>query len=334
MTLNAFLRQTLPWIDEGLSKSGKPLPERALTAAQFIVEHLVHEVEGGLTDAYLEKPWFASIYQATEQWFRAKYGGNLLRAPRSDARGLVEYQGLLLLLRVPLVIAEPTEDTTLWLTFPKEVLAGEDPISWMENAPPLEAMPTKRRLALTAECTCVASQLRGIQNDLLSAGSDWPRPDALRASVLRHLGKAAIDATAGELEALSPSVWELQMACEMTMKGFLAQQQVPYPETHDLRQLHKLAATDTTWNEAKAALGFMPVVPRVMRLRYSEVPPPTPREFMRMYKAALTICRLYAARMSRKYVFNNFAVHLSCPPWFGEAPPIKLKLAGKGEHET
>lgn len=319
-SLDAYLRQVLPDIDKGLSDSGKAPYERPMSAAIFIVNHLVQEVQGGTKQSYFEQPWFAALYRSVERWFRQKYGEKLMKAPNSDALGVVEFQGLLLLIRVPLVLPKPSEDGTLWLTFPKEVLAGENPLEWLENAPPLDRVSSKRRGALGAECESVATQLRRIQNDLLTAGSEWPRPDALRASVVRHLSKAATDAASGEREAFSLAVWELQMACEKTMKGYLAQSGVTFPETHNLREVHKIAAIDDTWSEAKIALSGFPADARVIRLRYSEDPPPSGAEFLRMYRSALTICRFYAGRMSRIYEFNNFAIQLRRPPWLGEVP--------------
>jgi hypothetical protein len=50
-----------------------------------------------------------------------------------------------------------------------------------------------------------------------------------------------------------------------------------------------------------------------MAWRYSELVPPTPLEFFRFYLATLKIVALYASKMPRKYVFNNFAVQLKKP---------------------
>ena len=319
-SLDAYLRQVLPDIDKGLSDSGNAPYERPMFAAIFIVNHLIKEVQGGTKDSYFEQPWFAALYRSVEGWFCKKYGEKLMKAPNSDAIGAVEFQGLLLPIRVLLVLPKPSEDGTLWLTFAKEVLPGENPLNWLESAPPLDRVSSKRRSALAAECELVANQLRGIQNDLLTAGAEWPRPDVLRASVLHHLSKAATDAASGEREVLSLAIWELQMACEKTMKGYFAQRGVTFPETHNLRALHKIAAIDATWSEAKAALAGFPSEARVIRLRYSEDPPPSSTEFMLIYRSALTICRFYAGRMSRKYEFNNFAIQLRRPPWLGEVP--------------
>ena len=318
-SLDAYLRQVLPDIDKGLSNSDRLPYERPMSAAIFIVNHLIEQVQGGTKDSYFEQPWFAALYRSVEGWFRKKYGEKPMKAPSSDALGAVEFLGLLLPIRVPLVLPKPSEDGTLWLTFAKEVLPGENPLDWLENAPPLDHVTPKRRSALVANCEFVANRLREIQNDLLTAGAEWPRPNVLRSSVLRHLSKAATDAASGEREALSLAIWELQMACEKTMKGYLAQSGITFPETHNLRELHKIAAVDDTWSEPKAALAEFPSEARVIRLRYSEDSPPSSTEFVRHYRSALTICRFYAGRMSRKYEFNNFAIQLRPPPWLGEA---------------
>lgn len=147
-------------------------------------------------------------------------------------------------------------------------------------------------------------------------GTSGPR--ALVSTVMRHLEKAAVDATTGDQVAVSLAIWELQMACEKTMKGFLAQQAVAYPETHDLRALQKLALAHSDFANAKKAMTAMPTEKWVIAWRYSELDPPTPSELFCIYEAALTLCTAYASKMSRKYTFNNFAVQLWRPPWVGD----------------
>lgn len=313
----ALLRETLPWIDERFSKDGRVVHERPFAAARIIVEHFIVEIEGDTKDEYLSKPWFAGIYEPIYKWYEARYGEALTRPRQEQTRGLVLYFGTPLLFRLPLVLNEPGLDGTTWLRFPKEVLGQEHPLDWIESPPPLAQMPAKRREALADSTRHIATLLRSINNDLNTADLEKSGPRALVGTVLRHFEKAAVDASAEDHGARSLAVWELQMASEKTMKAYLAQKEIAYPPTHDLRALQKLAFESADFGDAKSPMAAMPTERRVMAWRYSELPPPKPNEFFRIYGAALTLCRVYAGQMSRKYVFNNFAVQLKRPPWHG-----------------
>ena len=186
-----------------------------------------------------------------------------------------------------------------------------------QSPPPLAEMPAKRREALADSTRHIATLLRGINNDLNSADLRKSGSRALVGTVLRHLEKAAVDASAEDQGAISLAIWELQMASEKTMKAYLAQQGIAYPATHNLRALQKLAFAHADFGDAKTPMAAMPAERRSMAWRYSELPPPKPNEFFRVYGAALMLCRIYAGRMSRKYVFNNFAVQLKRAPWHG-----------------
>lgn len=318
----AFLRETLPWIDELFSKDGRSIQDRPLAAAQIIVDHFIVNIEGDTKDGYLTKLWFAGIYQPVYTWYEKRYGKALTRSRKARTHGLVHYFGSPLLFQLPLVLSEPGPDGTSWLRFPKEILPSEQPLEWIESPPPLDDIPVKQKEKLTVLTRQIATLLRGINNNINTAELKTSGHRALVGMVIRHLEKAAIDATADDPSASSLAIWELQMACEKTMKGYLAQRGVIYPETHDLRVLQKLASDQADFSDAKKAMATMPSERRVIAWRYSELPPPKPSEFFRIYGAALALCNIYASRMSRKYVFNNFAVQLRRPPWHGETYPI------------
>lgn len=233
----ALLCETLPWIDERFSKDGRPVHERPFAAARIIVDHFIVEIEGDTKVDYFTKLWFARIYEPIYAWYEARYGEALTRSRQEQTRGLVLYFGTPLLFRLPLVLNEPGRDGTTWLRFPKEVLAQETPLHWIETPPPLALIPAKRREALAGSTRHIAKLLRAINNDLNTADLGKSGSRALVGSVLRHLEKAAVDASAEDLGATSLGIWELQMACEKTMKAYLAQKEIAYPHTHDLRAL-------------------------------------------------------------------------------------------------
>lgn len=304
----------MPWIDERFAKDGKPVHERPFAAAQVVVDLLIVQIEGDTKDNYLTKPWFAAIFGPVLKWYERRYGDALLTRRQAQTVGLVQYFGSPLTFRVPLVLNEPGDGGTTWVRFPKELLPGEDPLGWLDTPPPLNAMPAKRRETLRTSAAEVASLLRGINNDINTADLGRSAARTLVGTVVKHFEKAAIDGASSDQQTVALGVWDLQMACEKTMKAFLARAGVTYPETHDLRALQRLASLSGDVAEAKKSLSAMPSERRVMAWRYSEMDPPKPAEFFRIYLAALTLCRVYAARMPRNYVFSNFAVQLRRPP--------------------
>ena len=315
-TFESLLQESLPWIDERFAKDGKPVHERPFAAAQVVIDLFVVEIEGDTKDNYLTKPWFVGIFDPILKWYERRYGNALLTSPQPRAIGLVHYFNSPITFHVALVLNEPGKDGTTWVRFPKEVLPEEDPLTWLDAAPPLDAIPDKRRENLRASVSMVADLLRVINNDLNTADLGRSAARSLVGTVLKHLEKAATDGASHDPPTVALGVWDLQMACEKTMKAFISQAGVAHPETHDLRALHRLAnANGDRTAEAKQFVSAMPSERRVMAWRYSEIAPPTPSEFFRFYLAALRIVALYASRMSRKYVFKNFAVQLKKPPW-------------------
>ncbi len=320
-TFDEFLRDTLPWIDEHLAARGTAVQDRPLTAARQIVDLFVIEVRGDTKENYLQKTWFAGIFKSINKWYERRYGDALRKSRQAKAFGIVTYFGTPYLLRVPLVFTEPGENGTAWINFPCEVLPSEEPLDWIETPPPLDTMKPKRKLALRVAAIRVATALRAINLDMNTANLTKERHRGLARSVIRHFEKAASDTATNEAENLSLAIWELQMACEKSIKVYLSQKQIEYPATHDLRALHRLALDGTDWSEVKTAMPGMPSEKRVMAWRYAEIPPPTPKEVERVYSSALVLCGAYAKRLSRKLIMRNAAIQIRRPPWFGEAQP-------------
>ena len=108
------------------------------------------------------------------------------------------------------------------------------------------------------------------------------------------------------------------MACEKVIKAYLTQESVVYQLTHDLRELNRLASAKHDWSVVKSALCGFPSETRVMQWRYQEIGAPSAEELWRFYGVAMQVCSTYASRMTRKWTFNNFSVHLKKPPWLAD----------------
>ena len=176
-------------------------------------------------------------------------------------------------------------------------------------------MKPKRHAAFTQAVLHVTNRLRSINNDLNTATHASKAVQRMSSTVIRHFDKAAVDSATADFSANALAPWELQMACEKTMKAYLWQIEGRYPETHDLRVLNRIAEETLQWPEGKSTLADFPSEKRVIRWRYAELSAPLPSELWRMYGAAIELCHAYSSRMSRKFIFNNFTVHLRRAPW-------------------
>lgn len=311
----ALLAETLPTLDEILTKENRPVHERPFEAARFIVDHMLVEVAGDTKDNYLIKPWFAGIYLPVVRWYEQRYGTELPHPKPPTAHGLVSHFGALYSLRVELVLTDVDQDGHRWVRFPKEVLPTEEPLDWLASPPPITTLKPNRREALASTSRHVANRLRCINNDLNTATHQSDAARRMATSVICHLDKAAVDATSSSFDAHTLVPWELQMACEKTMKVYLSQIKLEYPETHDLRALNKLAEPTLNWPGVQKSLAAFPTDARIVKWRYGELNPPTAAEVWRMYGAAVELIHGYAVRMTRKITFNNFAVQLKKAPW-------------------
>lgn len=311
----ALLAETLPPLDEMFTKQNRPVHERPFEAARLIVDLMIVEVAGDTKDSYLTKPWFVGIYQPVIRWYEQRYGLELPYSKRPIAHGMVSHFGALYVLRVELVLSEKDKDGHQWVRFPKEVLPEERPLDWLASPPPIDALKSNRREALASTARHVANRLRSINNDLNTATHPSEEARRMATSVIRHLDNAAVHATSSNADAHALVPWELQMACEKSMKLYLAQIKLEYPQTHDLRALSKLAEPTLNWSEIRKLLTSFPTDGRVIKWRYGELNPPTSAEIWRMYGAAVELIHGYACRMTRKFTFNNFSVQLKKAPW-------------------
>lgn len=317
--LQAFLEDLLPKLDSTFAKTGTPVSERPMKAACFIVDELILDIQGVTKEHYLQKTWFASIFIPVQNWFKKRYGAAQVH-PKRNVRGVVKHFGAFYLLSIPLTLSKPQDDGTCWLVFAKDVLAEEDATDWIVDGPSLDCLTHAQGNALRRDATNTATQIRSLANDLMTADLADETDRAMVASVLRHLDKAASDMCTPNHESASLSIWDLHMACEKTIKAYLTQKSIAYPlKTHDLRELNRLATSEHDWMSVKSSLGKFPSVSRVMQWRYQEIDEPPIDHLWRYYCAALEVCSAYASRMSRKWTFNNFSVHLRKPPWLGGA---------------
>lgn len=313
-----FLKQVLPLLDGQMAILGTHIQDRPLSAARSIVDIYILSVKGDTKENYIEKPWFAQIFKSVRGWYERRYGVAMNKPRLAAVLGVFSYFDTPYLIRVPLVVSEPVGDGTVWIKFPVDILASEDPYLWVQPPLPVD-LPPKRRASIDVSIKRTVTLLRSINLDLTTADLDESDQRSMVRNVIRHLEKAASDMVSDDRLNASIGVWDLHMACEKVIKVYLSRKRVEYPPIHDLRKLQRLVPPELDWSETKRALAAMPSERRVMAWRYSQGTPPTPKELERMYFSTLSICAIYAGRLPHKFRMANGAFHLRRPPWFGDA---------------
>lgn len=313
-TFEGYLNETLPMIDEYFDRINHEVHKRPFLAACQIVDFFILDIKGDTKDNYLVKPWFVELCHRVGDWYARRYGEAIILPPERTLRGLLMHHSTLYQVIIPTTLKEPGENDTTWIKFPIEIFPNENIFEWIEPKLPIQTFTYKKRITIANAITTVATNLRIVNHDLGTASFKDKKTRTLADSILRHFEKAAFDASSHDRNNSSLAIWELNMACEKTIKAYLFQKNIPYPKTHNLRDLHKLADVDDSWHEEKKAIVAIPNERKVIAWRYEECPPPTQKEIMRIYLACLTLCRLYANRMQRKLVFRNGSIQIRNPP--------------------
>jgi hypothetical protein len=313
--LDEFLAEVLPGFDLLLAEQGVGLTQRAFRASVLVVKNCLAEIKGDTKDNYQSKPWFRALFQAVDRWYDNRYGNALQQKSVSTVSAVILAFGTPFRVDVPLVVNEPhLPDGTFWVGFPSAVSTDEDHMSWIINPPNFDSSNANEHGLVSSMLIEAATHLRATHVNLMTA--DLERESrALAAGILPHLEKGALDISRAELGGRSTAVWELNFACEKTIKTFLKQRNVNPPLTHDIHRLHKLAVTYIGQNEMDSAVALLPSEKVAVKHRYAEISSPSLAETFSIYRAALTIVSGYSLNLMRKYTFNDAKFHFKSPPW-------------------
>lgn len=309
--LEKTLGEQLPHIDEVLAARREPLRQRPLSAASFIVDHLIVEIKDDTKEDYFDKPWFSLIYKIVKHWYRERYGDAFSKKDTDSIRGVVQIHHALFEIRVPTRITQDAgNDGTFWVCIPNTVLPEEEPLKWIINGPNLKnALPDEQEKS-RERVMLVAESLRTIRVNLMT---DYPDENTkiLVGQVLTHLEKGALDLVNNEVQGASLALWEFFMGVEKTMKILLRQRGIIPPNTHDLNKLNQLSGGIVP---SEVIMAF-PSDKDAIKHRYGELPLPSLNEAVVVYICALNIIREYTNTLIRKYKFNNARFQLKSPNW-------------------
>lgn len=242
----------------------------------------------------LDADWFPLIMTWITGWYRLEYGN----AARVNSQKPL--MGLLLIRKTPFLLHAPPhiikagdEKETVWLHLVDRVHDEENALAWVQNLPKTSDQP--EREAWKAEATAVASDLRLIQNRVLSLPIGNEELLALSASIVPHFGQAARMVTSHKRVEIIRSYWELQMAAEAGFKSLLLQLTGSYPHTHDLIKL----VGDVTRFDASfsyPSLATFPHWKKAADMRYGTGNAPSWETCYHDYRCILSTVRECAAR--------------------------------------
>jgi HEPN domain-containing protein len=314
--MKSIVRDQMKIIDEILAKRGTALNQRIFDAAIFFVSECIIEIKGDTKDDFWGKKWFSDIYHWTEDWYRERYGDALEDRERNQTIGVVRVYSTPFSLSIPLTLTKPEDPgKTAWLIFPITVMSDENPYEWIHPKPNLEQLTREDLESLKKEIDFVASSLRSINVNLMTAEYSASSLQMLGGSITAHLEKAVQDILSGKLEQISVAYWEIHLAIEKTIKLFLRQKGHTPPNTHNLIELRGIAENDLSSTELDDSFSKCPKAKEAIGYRYGENQDVSSENAIEFYYASLRIISFYTKALHRDIVMNNARILIKIPPW-------------------
>lgn len=316
---HTILWQELAVIDELFGEAGVELQQRPLLAALDFVKYCMVAIRDEKGERKPQVPqvlterWFALLVEDVETWYRKRYGDSLDRRPRRTATGLVVIWGTAFAVDVPLSATRPgNPGETVWLSFPAAVRDGEDPLSWLRSPPNLKVLRPEELDELRDVASEVAELLRSVNVSLLGITKGGAQSTALLHRVRSHLESAVRHATDSPSDT-ALGCWDLQMACECSMKATLDTLAGDFPKTHNLFRLHR-QTTGFSESLPREWLSALPSSKRMIDFRYGIGRRPSVSAFFDYYKNALRIVH-GAIGPIVAFGLKDAELEISRPPW-------------------
>lgn len=140
-SLDEYIANVMPEIDQVLAIKGEALSRRPHRAACFIVEHCFESVEGKTKDGFLVTTWFGVLLSSVLNWYEHVFGDAMESNPKKTHTAVLLVRNTPTALEVPLSFFSPLQvDGTRWLTLASDILPDEDPLSWLVRPPKLSLL--------------------------------------------------------------------------------------------------------------------------------------------------------------------------------------------------
>lgn len=320
--LELLVNRILPHIDARLEQSDMSFGERMLFAATTIVDDLVLEIRCGdvvedkaIRTDYVTRPWFAILYHHVQNWYRQHYGDALDRNEGGHAYGFVLVRGLPVELVVPLTRGRvETPGETAWLSFPKEVEDGEDPLAWLTKPPNVASLAPGDKKTLIEDARTIATALRSIRVNSMGVEPPDDVADSLLDGVLAEFESAARKAVRNEAAGRPGALWNIHLAVERTLKAFNQHKTGNFRQIHNLYELFDDVASHGITADRKL-LKKLRRDSDVIDNRYGLGDIPSVQEVFTAYKASLMLVSSIVGSFKRKFNVGGASFLLGKPPW-------------------
>lgn len=319
-----ILAEALDAVDRMLAEEGVLLRSRPLLAAKEFVRHCVLEVQTdrnieptapGTFLEYMDSEWFRIVYARTVAWYREQYGSAMDEKSDRSAIACVLVRGTPFRMTVPLVTSRPgTPGETIWIHYPDRVETAEDALAWIDRAPNFATLSSGDGMKARRLADAVAGSLRSIHCGLATIGARDRRVGELRDPILPHLEQAAAQIASATPIEIRRAQWELQMACELSLKMLSQQRGGTFTETHDLHVLHdRLPPGRAPF--ARRLLSKIPNWSDMAEWRYGGGKPIGVAVAFSRYRAALEIVEGVVAAAYRKYRIHGASFEIRRAPF-------------------
>jgi hypothetical protein len=331
--LAEYIGKVMPYIDARLEPTEMSLTQRVLVAATTFVDEFVTSIHnrGTVEDKssstdYVVRPWFAIVYHHIQNWYREHYGEALDANLGGSAHGYVLVRSLPVEFAVPLTRSRvETPGETAWLSFPKEVESGEDPLRWLVRSPNIAALDDGDRESLVKDATEVATALRSIRVNSIGIEPSDDTMYGLLNGVAGEFEAAAQKAVRNEAAGRLAVLWNIHLAIERVLKAFSQHKTGQFRETHNLFTLFDDVVAHGV-NADRSTLKKFRRESDVIDNRYGLGDAPTVYEMFSAYKAGLTFTSSVVKSFRRKIGIGGASFLLKKPPWTS-LPPIPEKEA-------
>lgn len=325
----AQLREVLPLIDRYLAVCEVPLSHRTLMAAIDYVREFVTAVSEsggtakppGESREFLPTRWFSTIFYHVDAWYRERYGKAFDRKADKSIIGVVEIADTPFALQVPTTRIRPGKPgETIWISMPDGLRENEEPLDWIDHGPNIDMLDQDEREAAKLQAAEVSNGLRYIRTSLMGVAHGDNALVGLMAGIVPRLENAASLLLKDQDQAVQHAYWELQLACEHSLKALLQQQSGNFRETHDLFILYDDAEPKADF--ARDTLKRMPPWRETAAMRYGVGGRRGRRMCLSTYRDTLVIVA-GAIRVMAKMGIGSAQFEIRRPPWFQIADEVR-----------
>ncbi|HYS88533.1 MAG TPA: hypothetical protein VEN78_26550 [Bradyrhizobium sp.] len=322
-TFESELERCLVVIDEALSARDTPLSNRPLEAAKIFVKDFIKEIRGDTKERYYEKPWFASIFARVLKWYQDKYGQALEKRDKGFPAAVMVH-GVPFAVAVPLTHGEAdVPGETVWLSFETNLGRNEQPRSWIQSPPSLEALSARESKRLDRDLAMLTTSIRTINLKLMTASFSVRAFDEMRNVALLSLASAARHICDATEHSLPLAIWDLNYALENAMKCLILQSGEDFSRVHTLGVLLRECAKAGKRPFPKTSLRFLPNDKRVIAHRYGRAVPGGLKAAYAAYEMSLQRLVHITEKLDRKVDASRLRILLKRPRWYDQLPEFQ-----------